>query len=570
MKLRTVLLALCMAIPPAAWAQAACPARDAVTDAATDQPSLQASAYLARAARSTARRELDKRFTQRFLLDRIYAPCSFALLWTIQGKPTPQAIAVMQQFEMARQKGLRPGDYGWPAWSVRAAALQGPGKTPLATRLAQFDLGLTSALLRFLCDLSTGRVDPRTLKVGLDVRPQVESMASYIPARIAGSSDVAAAIQQVEPSSERYLRIEAELDRYLALAATGNIALPPFRKTIRAGDALEWLPQLATRLKKVGDLPSDFDAGPPPFIYQGSLVNAVMSFQQRHGLEPDGAIGPATYQQLLVPLNQRAIQLALTLERWRWVPRPFTEPPIVVNIPEFILRAYDQRRQVVLRMPVIVGRAYRKRRRTPIFEGKISSVILRPYWNVPLDIQQNEIAPKLAKNLDYLEKNSFEVLDARGTILNAAPASLLPGIRNGSLKVRQVPGPENSLGLIKFVFPNSYSVYMHGTPEQVLFGKSRRDFSHGCIRVEDPVSLAVWVLRQQPDWPRDRIEAATAGEETITIPLQSPIPVLILYGTALVEEDGKVHFFQDIYGYDLTLERALDRISAERAARRSF
>jgi murein L,D-transpeptidase YcbB/YkuD len=286
----------------------------------------------------------------------------------------------------------------------------------------------------------------------------------------------------------------------------------------------------------------------------------VKHFQERHGLEADGRMGKDTLEQLNTPLSSRVRQLQLTLERWRWAPRAFPHPPVVVNIPEFTLRAFGPGEVIELTMKVVVGRAYRTR--TPVFAQDMSYVVFRPYWNVPLGIQRGETVPKMQKDPDYVRKNDFEVVDRSGHVISTAATrdEQLAQLRSGILSIRQRPGPKNSLGLVVFMFPNEYNVYLHSTPAPELFARTRRDFSHGCIRVEDPVALAEWVLRGNPGWTRDRIVAAmNSGPDSQQVNLAQKIPVLILYGTAVVLPDGEVKFFQDIYGHDAALERALAR-----------
>jgi murein L,D-transpeptidase YcbB/YkuD len=310
---------------------------------------------------------------------------------------------------------------------------------------------------------------------------------------------------------------------------------------------------LAQLLGSLGDLSPE---APVPFsgnVYQGALVDAVKHFQRRHGLEEDGCLGPHTLKELNTPLNRRVAQLQLTLERWRWLPHKFTQPPVVVNIPEFRLRAG------AISGIVVVGRAYRHK--TPVFASEMKQVIFRPYWNVPLSIQRAEFVPSIEKDRSYLTQRGYEILDAREHVLSAGVVTddILRQLRLGKLSIRQKPGSNNALGLVKFSFPNRYNVYLHATPMTALFSRARRDFSHGCIRVEDPVTLAAWVLRDKPEWTRDQILAAMNGDKTIVVDLDKPIPVLVLYGTAVVMEDGEVHFFEDIYGHDAELEQALAR-----------
>jgi murein L,D-transpeptidase YcbB/YkuD len=296
--------------------------------------------------------------------------------------------------------------------------------------------------------------------------------------------------------------------------------------------------QLAARLNELGDtVPGNWvQSGGGESEYRGAIVDAVKHFQRRHGLEPDGVIGKGTVAALNTPLHIRVEQIQFALERYRWISDSFPQPPIVVNIPEFRLRTMiRQPGAEPLDMAVVVGKAYHHR--TPVFTNFMRYVIFRPYWEVPPSIAQAELLPKMRRDPSYAASHNFIVSGDR---------------------IRQMPGPKNSLGLIKFMFPNSYNVYLHGTPATQLFSRSRRDFSHGCIRVENPAALAKWVLRNNPEWTEDRIVAAMRGSDNNKVDLAHPIPVLILYTTAVVEPNGEIHFFDDIYGYDSDLREALE------------
>lgn len=251
--------------------------------------------------------------------------------------------------------------------------------------------------------------------------------------------------------------------------------------------------------------------------------------------------------------------MELTLERWRWLPDEYQHSPIVVNVPEFQLRANGDDFKVAVTMKVVVGKAYKHD--TPIFMSKTRSVIFRPYWNVPLSIARAETIPSLKRNPAYLAKENMEIVDIRGNVVSSETATeeMFRELESGKLSFRQRPGPDNSLGLVKFMFPNEFDVYMHDTPATELFSRSGRDFSHGCIRLEDPTDLAAWVLRDNPGWDRDRIRAAMNGTTTQEVTLAHPISVLIVYATVIVSEDGVVHFYDDIYKHDAALEQALDK-----------
>jgi murein L,D-transpeptidase YcbB/YkuD len=348
------------------------------------------------------------------------------------------------------------------------------------------------------------------------------------------------------------------LQRYLALAQAGEgEPLPLFKKPIKPGDTFEGLPQLTLRLQRLGELPQAAPAPNQGRTYEGAVVEAVKHFQGRHGLPTNGLIDQATFNQLTTPLSRRIIQLQLTLERWRWLPPDLPRSLIAVNVPEFQLRAYDDHHPSVT-MRVVVGKAFPEHQ-TPVFQDEMEYLIFRPYWNVPISITRKELIPAIRKDPDYLEKHGFELINRKGQIMAAdvKDSAVLASLRSGEFEIRQKPGPGNALGMIKFVFPNNYDVYLHGTPEHALFSRASRAFSHGCIRVEDPATLAAWVLKDDPSWTSERILSAMNSNESLRVNLPTPIAVLVLYGTAIVKENGDVHFLQDIYGQDAKLARAL-------------
>jgi murein L,D-transpeptidase YcbB/YkuD len=485
-------------------------------------------------------------------LRAFYEPAAYDPAWVRGGRPTAQAYALIQAFRSAAAKGLNPDDYDASLWPARLDEL---GTHSSEAVLARFDLALTLSAMRYVSDLHIGKVNPRLFHSGFDLVREQYDLPGFIRTRLTGAVDVAAALNTIEPPFPGYWRTQTVLRRYLALAAEdGMPKLAPVRSPIDPGSEYPDAAKLGRLLRLLGDLPAD--AVVTDGRYQGDLVDAVKHFQSRHGLDADGRIGAQTFRHLNTPLSTRARQLALTLERYRWVPHQFAVQPIVVNIPEFRLRAFDASYRTELEMKVVVGRAYGHK--TPVFASEMKSVVFRPYWEVPLGIQRNEIVPKVLRDRSYLARNGYEVLSpARKDAGRAIDDSALTELRSGNLRIRQVPGPDNALGLVTFRFPNEYNVYMHGTPAAQLFAKSRRDFSHGCIRLEKPEALAALVLRDKPGWNSKRIAEAMYGAETITVTLDHPIPVLIVYATAVVQENGDVHFFDDIYGHDATLEKAL-------------
>jgi len=491
-----------------------------------------------------------------------YESSNYALAWVNDGHPTRQALAAITALEQADQLGLNTEDYDGPRWKERIAALSSENQHGSGDAPVRFDLALTVSLMRYISDVQFGRVKPPRVHLGAEDARDKFDVPQFIRDQIQNSNEVAAALSQLEPPYILYRRTEDALRKYMQMAAQddGEKLPPATKKTIEPGDDYPGVPRLVRLLKLVGDLPPDAAVAPDSTVYQGALVEAVKRFQERHGLEADGRIGKDTLEQLNTPLSDRVRQLQLTLERWRWAPRVYNPPPVLVNIPEFILRGFGPDETIELTMRVVVGRSYRTR--TPVFAQEMSYLVFRPYWNVPLAIQRGEIVPKIKKDPGYLAKNEFEVVDRHGKVVSTSAVSddQLAQLGSGALSVRQRPGPKNSLGLAKFVFPNEHNVYLHSTPAQELFSRTRRDFSHGCIRVEDPAKLAEWILQGNGGWTRDKIvEAMNSGPDSQQVNLAQKRPVVIIYATAVVLPDGTVKFFQDIYGHDGRLQKALAR-----------
>ena len=452
-------------------------------------------------------------------LRNFYSPNGYDLAWTRDGRPTSQALTVIELLQAADAKGIHATDYDGPRWTARLKKIDPP----------RFDLALTVALMRYISDLHIGRVNPRNVRFELDI----EHKKYYLPdlvAQVRGSGAPALLLATIEPPHPEYKRLQTALARYRELAAQTRDDAPLAEPVSPQ--------ELARRLQQLGD-------------------TSLEHFQERHGLDPDGKLDRRTLAALNVPISRRVKQIEWALERWRWAPMEFDAPPIIVNVPEFRLRAWGDDGKTALAMRVVVGQTYGHQ--TPIFSGDMQYVVFRPYWYVTSNIQRGELLPKVEKDRAYLSRNEYEVIGTDGQPLAGNLGDdAIAKLRSGEYRVRQKPGPSNALGLVKFMFPNQNNVYLHSTPSQTLFSRSRRDFSHGCIRVEEPEALAAWVLREMPDWTPERIHAAMHdASDSTQVNLKRAIPVLILYATAQVDDAGDVHFFDDIYGHDATLERAL-------------
>jgi L,D-transpeptidase YcbB len=488
-------------------------------------------------------------------VQNFYQPAGYTLAWFPSGQPTPQAVSIIGVLEKAATKGLDPEDYDGSRWTERLDRLRSASESDLA----RFDAALTVCTMRYISDLHIGKVNPMYFHFGLDVEHQKYSLPDFLRQRLLNEPDPAAILAAVEPPFPGYQRTEVALARYIDLARQDDgQPLPAPAKKLAPGALYEGVPRLTRLLRLLGDLPQD--SATDASTYDGALVDAVKHFQRRHGLEPNGRLDAQTLKSLNTPLSSRVRQMQLTLERWRWLPHEFDEPPIIVNIPEFHLRAYstEQEGPVSLQMRVIVGKAYGHK--TPVFAGTMKYVVLRPYWNVPPSIQRSEIVTAVQKDREYIAKKGFEVTTHSGEVVTSGTISdeVLARLRAGTVEVRQKPGSSNALGLVKLIFPNTYNVYLHSTPAQELFSRSRRDFSHGCIRVENPAELTAWVLRNNEGWDLERVkQTMNGGKDNQQVNLAKTVPVLIVYGTAIVNEAGDALFFDDIYGLDADLEKVL-------------
>jgi L,D-transpeptidase YcbB len=496
-------------------------------------------------------------------VQKFYGLFNNALPWVRDMQPTPQALQMIALIQASDKKGLTPEDYDASRWAARVAKLRPGTPNPAEADAIAFDEAMTVCTMRYISDLHIGKVNPKHFDYGFNINTKKYDLPEFVKQNVVDAQDVSAALRQIEPPFPGYDRTIAALATYMQLAKEDDgEKLPDVTRAVAPGDTWIGVPRLTKILKLVGDLPGDADVPADSNAYKGPLVDAVKNFQTRHGRPADGKITPQTVADLNTPLSKRVEQMQLTLERWRWLPlidpSKSLPPPIVANVPEFRVRAYDDHFRIVWTMNVVVGRAYNHD--TPVFADMMQYVVFRPYWSVPYSIARAEMLPKLAKDPNYLASRGFAVVDAKQNVVTAGAVSpeVMAQLKAGTLFVRQNPGPKNSLGLVKFIFPNDYNIYMHDTPEKQFFSRDRRDASHGCIRLERPADMAAWVLRNNPGWDPAKIKAAMNGtQDNLQVNLTQPIPVLIVYSTVVVEEDGSVHFYDDIYGHDKELEEVL-------------
>src|SRR6202453_192259 len=492
---------------------------------------------------------------------KLYQTNGYSLLWVQNGRARPQGQVVIELLENANNKGLDPEDYDGSRWRDRLLKL-GQNKLdqkPSEQDLVSFDTALTVSAMRYIRAIHCGRVNPKEFKFQLDMGGEQLPLADFIQTQVLNAGDPAAEIQKLEPPFLGYRKLLALLPIYEGYAKRADEPkLPTVTKIVRPGQPYAGVVPLGRFLQTINDIPAGAQLDPNATIYDGALVEGVKHYQNRHGETPTGNIDPRTINELNTPPWVRIRQIKLTLERWRWIPHSFLQPPVVVNLPEYRVRAMNPDGTVAFYKNVIIGKAYGHK--SPIFEKDIQYVVFRPYWEVTPSIQRNEIVPHILKDPNYIAKHNFEVVTPKGEVVtdNQVSPEVLEGIKSLHLMVRQKPGDTNSLGLVKIIFPNPDNVYLHGTDAPELFTQDVRDFSHGCIRVEKPEDLVAWVLRNNPGWDLERVKATMNGEKNnLQVNLATRIPVLIVYGTAAVNEENQIRFFDDIYGYDAALDKAL-------------
>ncbi|MFN7962634.1 MAG: L,D-transpeptidase family protein [Thermoanaerobaculia bacterium] len=483
-------------------------------------------------------------------VERFYRERELEPVWSQNGKPTPEARALIARFEQAEEMGLASEDYDGPRWRDRVLWLDKGWAT--AERLVQLDVALTVSLFRYVQDLRTGWVDPA--KLGFGSRAELPPLdLTALASRLSTAADPGPELEALGPPLASYRALLAALPHVRELAKGGDEEPFPGEETVHPGERYAELPRLARYLERLGDLPAGAAAAVTDDLYGEPLVTAVKSFQRLHGLEPDGNLGAKTLAQLSVPLSWRVRQLELNLVRLRWRQLDYSRPAVVVNVPEFRLRCYDGSEHEAFRSDVVVGEV--GEHATPILTAKIYSVLFRPAWNVPTSIAAKEEVPEILKDPTHFAKSNFEIVGAES---QEPTPEVLAAVARGTLRLRQRPGPKNSLGLVKFVMPNPYDIYLHATPATALFLREHRALSHGCVRVADPVGLALWLLRDQKDWTAERVKAAMKeGKDEQPVFLTSPVAVFTAYRTATADENGEVHFFEDFYLHDARLEAAL-------------
>jgi L,D-transpeptidase YcbB len=463
---------------------------------------------------------------------------------------TSQAEDALQVLRAAWQHGLRPADYGEPQArqlidALKQSKIAAPDRP---RRLAEFDVRITTALLALGRDVAIGRTTPTRADHRWKARRKPPNLVGTLDR--ATDADVKKWLEMVQPRDSQYSALQQALVDLHGQLEKGGWPRVSATRRFAAGTSDPSVITLRQRLRSGGYLNNEAAASTSP-LYDADVEAGVRAFQNLHSLKPSGFVDAPTLAAMNVPIEDRISQVELNLERWRWMPEDLGPRHLLINIPYYHLIAREHGKSV-MELRVIVGKPD-PAHRTPVFSSAMTTVVFSPYWNIPDTIAEGETVPAIARDPAYLTRNNIEIL--RRSAKGAAPvdASTVNWTDRGELRrlaFRQRPGSRNALGHVKFLFPSAFDVYLHDTPADALFARTARALSHGCIRLEEPETLARYVLVDDSEWDGARIvQAMRAGVER-SVKLHEPLPVHIAYFTAWVDDNSGLHFLPDVYGYD--------------------
>ena len=492
------------------------------------------------------------------LVQQFYKGRNYELAWFKNNKLIPQVDKLIEAIGHSDKEGLSHQKYKVKDLRemYRAYAALPASDKDKQQKQEELDVALTASYFNYASDFYKGAVDPHSAAgIEWEVKRNKIKLDKALEAILEEKEN--SPYYEFEAMHEGYVQLRNALVKYREIQENGGWEKIEGPKVVKLNDTAEVVLALRKRLLSQQQLPKQDTA---LMVYDEKVKDAVAKFQKRHGLLVDGILGPQTYGTLNVPVEERIEQLVLNMERWRWLPKdlsPDGDKHLLVNIPAYQVHVVENG-QEVMQMKAVVGKTMHS---TPIFSHKIQYLMFAPYWNVPNSIVANEIKPKMQQNRNWLASQNMEMVTTFGPNARRVPVSRVNWNtltqENFRYRIRQRPGPNNSLGKVKFMFPNEYSVYLHDTPADHLFSEADRDFSHGCVRLEKPADLATYLLRNKPGWDRQRVvQAMNAGNEQ-RVNLPEEVPVYLVYFTAWVDEAGKVQFREDLYGHDKDLAQKL-------------
>ena len=473
-------------------------------------------------------------------LREFYRKRDFIPIWLAVGGHTPRAKFVRDALVFSDREGLDPLEY-------HTSAIQYLWRAKRARSKARFELLMSDAFLRYSVEVSVGYQYPRVVDSDWHVMPKKIDSLEQLEAFLTSDTPLKF-VEQMPPPHQAYARLKSSLAYYRILAQQGDWPKIPAGPQLRLGMEHQQVVALRQRLFREEYLSADHDLASQYF--DEALVQAVKKYQRSYGHKIDGIVGASTRHTMNVSLLERINIIKQNMERWRWVPRSLGERYVIVNMASYNLD-YVEHGKSVLNMPVIVGEPYRA---TPAFVDTLKYVELNPTWNVPPRIAKEKFLPRVQKDINFLKRNNLKVYDSWKPDANEIDPLKINWAKLTDkwfpYKLEQTPGAHNNMGLIKFMFPNRFRVYLHDTPNRKLFDRYVRTFSAGCIRVSEPFELAKRVLKDNTHWGQTDLDAILASGETTKIPLEKTVAVYLLYWTAWVNEDGRVNFRRDIYQRD--------------------
>ncbi|WP_240773420.1 murein L,D-transpeptidase [Pontibacter sp. SGAir0037] len=506
---------------------------------------------------------------QEELVYLFYGDRDYTLGWFKDDKLVPQTERFLEVINRATKEGLDPKEYKVVNFEEMFKRYDAMSKRDTARHQLQqeIDVALTASYFNYASDFYTGRINPSdTKQVNWNVRKNKIKLHKALQT-ILKERESTYPYYEFEALHDGYVKLREALQTYRALQEKGGWPKVELgaSKSLKKGDTAEAVLTIRKRLNPGQQLDP---ANPSLRLFDDNLDKQVKQFQRLHGLAEDGVVGGNTLKTMNVSIEDRIDQIMINMERWRWipkrmVPKKLDQKYVWVNIPEYKLYIYEdpdndpeaeRQYKKVEEMRVIVGKTMHS---TPIFSEKMEYVVMAPYWNVPNSIVANEIKPAIMRDPNYLNRNNMEIVTkdkANNPISQDAIDWASVTEENFPYLIRQKPGPKNSLGSIKFLFPNEYSVYLHDTPADALFSQTDRNFSHGCVRVERPVDLGTYVLKDMPEWNAGKIQETINGGEETWVTLPKPIQVYLVYFTSWVDDNGNLNFREDIYGHDKKLE----------------
>ena len=504
------------------------------------------------------------------LMFLFYGDRAYELAWFRDNELVPETEKFLSTIDHATKEGLDPNKYRLVEFDklIQQYKQLDPQDSARLELQQKIDVALTASYFNYASDFYRGRVNPRNVgSVSWDVKKNKIKLHKALQT-ILKERESTYPYYEFEALHDGYVKLREKLQEYRTLDERGGWTRVELgnRKILKEGDSAKAVVTVRKRLYP----DRDFDANDQRLhVYDKDLARDVKKFQMLHGLKQDGIVGGNTLAQMNVPVEDRIQQIMINMERWRWIPKRMVPKSldqrfIWVNIPEYKLYVYEdpegdltanRKYKEVMNMRVIVGKTMSS---TPIFSDKLEYVVMAPYWNVPNSIVEDEIKPKMLSNPNWLASQNMEVVTREKNPKPVSPQSINWSSvtrDNFTYRVRQKPGPQNSLGMIKFLFPNEYAVYLHDTPADALFSQTDRNFSHGCVRVEQPVELAKYLMRDMPQWDEHRIRETMRGGEETWVTLPTRVQVYLVYFTSWVDDEGNAHFREDLYGHDKKLEQ---------------